>query len=96
MPLLVVLLPQERPPPKTLRRLEHQYPLAAEPPPAWVVKPFGLTRHEGRIILIIAAGPVSPWTSFLSGAASGRSIWQDFYKSRLVWRRPSATSISAV
>jgi len=41
-------------------------------------------------------GPMSPWTSFLGGAASGRSIWPDFYKSRLVWRRRSATSISAV
>ena len=30
-PLLVVLLPQERLPPKILRLLEHQYPLAAEP-----------------------------------------------------------------
>jgi hypothetical protein len=54
MPLLVVLLPQERRLPKTLPRLEHQYSLAAQPPPAWVVKPFGLNRHEGQTILISA------------------------------------------
>jgi hypothetical protein len=54
MPLLVVLLPQERPLRKTLRRMGHQYSLAAEPQPTWVAKPFGLTRHEGQTILIAA------------------------------------------
>jgi serine/threonine protein kinase len=36
-----------------LRRLEHEYSLAAELDPAWAAKPLALTRHEGRTILIL-------------------------------------------
>src|SRR3981081_4035103 len=35
-----------------LRRLEHEYSLAAELDPAWAVQPLALTRHEGRTILV--------------------------------------------
>src|SRR5580692_11878598 len=54
MPLLVVAPSAEPPPPQTLRRLEHEYSLAAQLEPAWAAKPLTLTRHEGRTILVLA------------------------------------------
>ena len=45
--------------PQSLRRLEHEYSLAAELEPAWAAKPLALTRHEGRPILVL----VGPWRS---------------------------------
>ncbi len=53
-PLLVVAPSAEQPLPQSLRRLEHEYSLAAELEPAWAVKPLALTRHEGRTILVLA------------------------------------------
>jgi serine/threonine protein kinase len=52
-PILVVALTAEQPSPQALRRLEHEYSLAAELDPAWVAKPLALTRHEGRTILVL-------------------------------------------
>ena len=46
-------LAAEQPSPQSLRRLEHEYSLAAELDPAWAAKPLALTRHEGRTILIL-------------------------------------------
>jgi serine/threonine protein kinase len=43
----------EQPSPQSLRRLEHEYSLAAELDPAWAAKPLALTRHEGRTILLL-------------------------------------------
>ncbi len=54
MPLLAMAPTAEQPPPQSLRRLEHEYTLAAELEPAWAAKPLALTRHEGRTILILA------------------------------------------
>src|SRR5580700_11051490 len=54
MPLLVVAATAEPPLPQTLRRLEHEYSLAAELEPAWAAKPLAFTRHEGRAILVLA------------------------------------------
>src|SRR6202453_1395715 len=54
IPLLVVAPTAEQPLPQTLRRLEHEYSLAAELEPAWAAKPIALTRHEGRTILVLA------------------------------------------
>src|SRR5580698_7105029 len=54
MPLLVVAPTAEQPSPQSLRRLEHEYSLAAELEPAWAAKPLVLTRHEGRTILVLA------------------------------------------
>src|ERR1700735_1314618 len=54
IPLLVVAPPAEQPFPQSLRRLEHEYSLAAELEPAWAAKPIALTRHEGRTILVLA------------------------------------------
>jgi PAS domain S-box-containing protein len=54
-PVLIVAPPTAEPPsPQSLRRLEHEYSLAAELDPAWAAKPLELTRHEGRTILILA------------------------------------------
>jgi PAS domain S-box-containing protein len=53
MPLLVVAPTAERPLPQSLRRLEHEYSLAAELDTSWAAKPIALTRLEGRTILVI-------------------------------------------
>jgi PAS domain S-box-containing protein len=52
-PVLVVALAADRPSPEGLRRLEHEYSLAAELDSAWAAKPLALTRHEGRTVLIL-------------------------------------------
>jgi hypothetical protein len=54
MPLLVVAPTEEQPLPQSLRRLEHEYSLAAELEPAWAAKPLALTDHEGRTVLVLA------------------------------------------
>jgi len=51
-PVLVVVL-TEQPSPQGLRRLEHEYSLAAKLDPAWAAKPLALTRHEGQTVLIL-------------------------------------------
>src|ERR1700741_3382461 len=53
-PILVVAPTAERPLAQSLRRLEHEYSLAAELEPAWAAKPLALTRHEGGPILVLA------------------------------------------
>ena len=53
-PVLVVAPAAAQPLPQSLRRLEHEYSLAAELEPAWAAKPLALTRHEERSILVIA------------------------------------------
>ncbi len=53
-PLLVVAPTAERPLPQSLRRLEHEFALAAELEPTWAAMPLALTRHEGRTILVLA------------------------------------------
>jgi serine/threonine protein kinase len=52
-PVLAVAVTAEQPSPHGLRRLEHEYSLAAELDPAWAARPLALTRHEGRTILIL-------------------------------------------
>ena len=52
-PVLAIALSAEHPSPQSLRRLEHEYSLAAELDPAWAAKPLALTRHEGRTILVL-------------------------------------------
>ena len=53
-PLLVVAPTAEQRLPQSLRRLEHEFSLAAELEPAWAAKPLALTRHDGRSILVLA------------------------------------------
>src|ERR1700757_3547993 len=52
-PILVVALTREQPSPQSLRRLEHEYSLAAELDPAWAARPLALSRHEGRTTLVL-------------------------------------------
>src|SRR6202045_4458907 len=52
--VLAVALAAEPPSPQDLRRLEHEFSLAAEIDSPWAAKPLALTRHEGRTILILA------------------------------------------
>ncbi len=52
-PLLAVAPTAEPPLPQSLRRLEHEYSLAADLEAPWAAKPLALTRHEGRLILVI-------------------------------------------
>jgi PAS domain S-box-containing protein len=51
--VLAVALAEEQPSPQSLRRLQHEFSLAAELDPAWAAKPLALTRHEGRTVLIL-------------------------------------------
>src|SRR5580692_5293764 len=53
-PVLVVAPAAQQPSIQSLRRLEHEYSLAAELEPEWAAKPLALTRHEGRTILVLA------------------------------------------
>ncbi|MEY9624939.1 serine/threonine protein kinase [Bradyrhizobium ottawaense] len=43
----------EQPSPQSIRRLMHEYSIAAELDPAWAAKPLAITRHEGRTILLL-------------------------------------------
>src|SRR6267154_5379001 len=52
--ILVVALAAEQPSAQGLRRLEHEYSLAAELDPEWAAKPLALTRNEGRTILVLS------------------------------------------
>jgi serine/threonine protein kinase len=52
-PVLAVALSTEQPSPQSLRRLEHEYSLAAELDSAWGAKPLALARHEGRTTLVL-------------------------------------------
>src|SRR5260370_22881375 len=52
-PVLALALAAEQPSPQSLRRLEHEYSLAAELDPLWAARPLALTRHEGRTILVL-------------------------------------------
>src|ERR1700728_1285809 len=51
-PVLAIAL-SEQPSPQSIKRLEHEYSLAAELDPAWAAKPLAITRHEGRTILVL-------------------------------------------
>jgi len=51
-PILAVAV-AEQPSPQSLRRLEHEYGLAAELDAAWAAQPLALTRDQGRSILIL-------------------------------------------
>jgi len=48
---LAIALCAEPPSPQSLRRLEHEYSLAAELDPTWAAKPLVLTRHDEQSCL---------------------------------------------
>ena len=97
MPLLAVAPTAEPPSPQSLRRLEHEYSLAAELDAAWAAKPLALTRHEGRTILVLADPGGEPLDRVLErDTGSSPSIWRVFYALPLTWQRRSAMPTSAV
>src|SRR5476649_1652702 len=53
LPLLAVALAAEHPSPQSLRRLEHEYSLAADLDPAWAARPLALTRPGARTMLVL-------------------------------------------
>src|ERR1700687_4877 len=52
-PVLAVALAAEQPSAQSLRRLEHEYSLAADLDPAWAARPLALTRHGARTMLVL-------------------------------------------
>jgi predicted ATPase/signal transduction histidine kinase len=52
-PVLALALVAERPSPQSLRRLRHEWSLAAELDARWAAQPRALTRYEGRAVLIL-------------------------------------------
>ena len=96
-PLLVVAPTAEQPLPQSLRRLEHEYSLAAELEPAWAAKPLALTRHEGRTILVLADPGGEPLDRVLE--RDGQQPLDRASVSALLplaWQRRSAMPTSAV
>ncbi len=53
-PVLVLAPAAEQPLPQSLRRIEHEYSLAADLEPSWAAKPLALSHHEGRTVLVLA------------------------------------------
>ncbi|SOE46269.1 PAS domain S-box-containing protein [Burkholderia sp. OK233] len=53
IPVLALAVAAEQPSPLCLRRLEHEWSLAAELDTAWAAQPLALIRHEGRVTLIL-------------------------------------------
>jgi serine/threonine protein kinase len=52
-PVLAIALSAEQPSPQSLRRLEHEYSLAADLDSAWAARPLALTHYEGQAVLIV-------------------------------------------
>jgi serine/threonine protein kinase len=76
-PVLAIALTAEHPSPQRLRRLEHEYSLAAELDPAWAARPLALTRHEGRTTLILTDPGGEPLDLVLERAGSGATSRSD-------------------
>jgi hypothetical protein len=95
-PLLAVAPTAEQPLPESLRRLEHEYSLAAELDPAWAAKPLALTRHEGRTILVLADPGGAPLDRVLERDREQPLDLARLLRLAINWQRRSATFISAV
>ena len=52
-PVVALAAAASQPSPQSLRRLEHEWSLAAELDPAWAARPIALTRQLGRATLIL-------------------------------------------
>ncbi|MDB5542547.1 MAG: multi-sensor signal transduction multi-kinase, partial [Devosia sp.] len=52
-PILLVAPIGERPARESLKQLEHEYDLRAELHPKWAVRPRALSRHDGRMALVL-------------------------------------------
>ncbi len=86
-PILVVAPTAEHPLRQSLRRLEHEYSLAAAIEPAWAARPLSLTRHEGRTILVLADPGGEPLDRVLERNRIGRSNSGLFYAVPLTWQQ---------
>src|SRR3954462_1454125 len=53
IPILAVVIAGDRPSPQNVRRLEHEWSLAAQLDGAWAAQPLELIRHHGRTALIL-------------------------------------------
>src|SRR3954468_3700694 len=53
IPILAVVIAADHPSPQNVRRLEHEWSLAAQLDGAWAAQPLDLTRHQGRTALIL-------------------------------------------
>jgi predicted ATPase/signal transduction histidine kinase/GAF domain-containing protein len=52
-PVPVLVLVAERPTSASLKRLEHEYALAADLDPKWAARPLALARHNGNMALVL-------------------------------------------
>ena len=89
----------EQPLPQNVRRLEHEYSLAAAPAFQVGGQAHGATRHEGRTILVLADPGGEPLDRFwgpVSRARTSHLIRPDSCGSQSAWRRRSAMPMSAV
>ncbi|PRX90873.1 AAA family ATPase [Paraburkholderia sp. BL25I1N1] len=64
-PILALAVATERPSLHCLRRLEHEWSLAAELDAAWAAQPLALTRHLGRALLILKDPGGEPLDRFI-------------------------------
>src|ERR1700678_3163708 len=81
--VLAAALAAEHPSPQGLRRLEHEYSLAAELDAAWAAKPLALTRHGGRTILVLHDPGREPLDRVLERAPLGNH-GQPLYLTRVL------------
>ena len=64
--ILAIAVSAKHPSPQSLRRLEHEYSLAAKLDPAWAATPLALTRHEGRTMLVLKDPGADPLDQVLA------------------------------
>src|SRR5260370_15468253 len=65
-PVPVLVLVAERSAAASLKRLEHEYALAADLDPKWAAQPLALARHNGNTALVLADSGNEPLDLILS------------------------------
>src|SRR6266851_870146 len=65
-PVPVLVLVAERPASASLKRLEHEYALAADLDPKWAARPLALARHNGNAALVLDDSGDEPLDLILS------------------------------
>ena len=73
MPILALAVTAEQPSPQSLRRLEHEYSLAAELDAAWATLPLALIRQQGRPVLLFKDPGGEPLDQVLDHAIEQRN-----------------------
>src|SRR5580658_364628 len=73
MPILALAVTAEQPSPQSLRRLEHEYSLAAELDAAWATLPLALIRQQGRPVLLLKDPGGEPLDQVLDHAIEQRN-----------------------